>query len=367
MASFRPTTGHPSSAVAPGRRRSSTAESRTSGICISSHPTARPHWENDDVRKDQRGRAALWFDRGVAGVRIDSAALLFKDGALPDFDGDSAPSPHPFTDRNELHDVYRSWARACGRLRRRADPDRRALARGRGALRPLSAARRDAHRVQLRVPRLSLGGRAPSRLHRLDARGARSRGRNRDVGALESRRDETRHAVRPQGHEVRVRREDTRHAGGRRRARHAEGARGGAADAVTPGRCLRLPGEELGLPEVEDLPDEVLQDPMFFRSGGDDPGRDGCRVPLPWHGDEPPFGFSPAGAAADPWLPQPESWGAFGATRQAGEPDSMLSLYREALRIRRGRARTRRRDVPLARRARRSPRRSAAARPSPSC
>ena len=46
-----------------------------------------------------------------------------------------------------------------------------------------------------------------------------------------------------------------------------------------PGAVYIYQGEELGLPEVEDLPDDVLQDPMFFRSGGIDPGRDGCRVP----------------------------------------------------------------------------------------
>ena len=43
---------------------------------------------------------------------------------------------------------------------------------------------------------------------------------------------------------------------------------------------------------------------MFHRSGGRDPGRDGCRVPLPWSGDEQPFGFS----TATPWLPQPAEW-----------------------------------------------------------
>jgi alpha-glucosidase len=103
-----------------------------------------------------------------------------------------------------------------------------------------------------------------------------------------------------------------------------------------PGAVYVYQGEELGLPEVEDLPDEVLQDPMFFRSGGTDPGRDGCRVPLPWHGDEPPFGFSPPEAAAEPWLPQPQTWSAFSAARQACQEGSMLSLYREALQIRRG-------------------------------
>jgi alpha-glucosidase len=51
---------------------------------------------------------------------------------------------------------------------------------------------------------------------------------------------------------------------------------------------------------------------------------------------EPPFGFSPKGAIASPWLPQPDSWGALTVESQATEPDSMLALYRRALAIRRG-------------------------------
>ena len=75
-----------------------------------------------------------------------------------------------------------------------------------------------------------------------------------------------------------------------------------------PGSVYVYQGEELGLWEVEDIPDELRQDPIWQRTGGADPGRDGCRVPLPWSGQEPPFGFSPAGAASEPWLPQPKEW-----------------------------------------------------------
>lgn len=74
---------------------------------------------------------------------------------------------------------------------------------------------------------------------------------------------------------------------------------------------------------------------MHFRSGGVDPGRDGCRVPLPWSGVRPPFGFSPAEAAAKPWLPQPDSWAALTVQAQQADPSSMLWLYKQALRIRR--------------------------------
>ncbi|MEZ5248327.1 MAG: hypothetical protein R2713_03630 [Ilumatobacteraceae bacterium] len=41
-----------------------------------------------------------------------------------------------------------------------------------------------------------------------------------------------------------------------------------------PGSCCVYQGEELGLPEVEDLPDAPLQDPTWFRSNGTDRGRE---------------------------------------------------------------------------------------------
>jgi alpha-glucosidase len=74
---------------------------------------------------------------------------------------------------------------------------------------------------------------------------------------------------------------------------------------------------------------------MHARSGGIDPGRDGCRVPLPWSGDAGPFGFSPDGATSRPWLTQPAHWADLTVERQAADPDSTLHLYREALRLRR--------------------------------
>jgi alpha-glucosidase len=101
-----------------------------------------------------------------------------------------------------------------------------------------------------------------------------------------------------------------------------------------PGSMYVYQGEELGLPEVEDIPDDRRQDPMWLRSGGLDPGRDGCRVPIPWAGSEPPYAFSGAGAAR-PWLDQPVDWAPLTVAAQAGNPASMLALYRAGLRLRR--------------------------------
>ena len=103
--------------------------------------------------------------------------------------------------------------------------------------------------------------------------------------------------------------------------------------AALPGSFYVYQGEELGLPEVEDLPEDSLQDPTWLRSGRTDRGRDGCRVPVPWSGTTSPFGFGPPGTT--PWLPQPEWFAAYTAEVQDGAPGSALTLYREVLRLRR--------------------------------
>jgi alpha-glucosidase len=86
---------------------------------------------------------------------------------------------------------------------------------------------------------------------------------------------------------------------------------------------------------VEDLPDEVLQDPEWTRSGHARRGRDGCRVPIPWQPGGPPYGFSPPAATAPPWLPQPPVWDELAVAVQDGDPASTLKLHRAALRLRR--------------------------------
>ena len=293
------------------------------------------NWDNDEVRKEHEDVLRFWFDRGVAGVRIDSAALLFKDAALPDFDADHAPAPHPFTDRDELHDVYRSW-RALAETYAGdriligeiwlPDPERFAR-----YLRP------DEMHTAFNFDFLACPW-EPARLRAcIDATLAA----HAPVGATAtwvlSNHDVTRHVTR-------YGRKDTKFEFAAKTSEIPDvdldvGTRRARAAALLtlslPGAVYIYQGDELGLPEVEDLPTDALQDPMFFRSNGRDPGRDGCRVPLPWHGGAPPFGFSPGEVTAQPWLPQPSSWKELTAARQAGRDDSMLSLYREALRIRR--------------------------------
>ncbi len=95
-----------------------------------------------------------------------------------------------------------------------------------------------------------------------------------------------------------------------------------------PGSAYLYQGEELGLPEVIELPDDARQDPTWFRTHGERYGRDGCRVPIPWNATAPAYGFSPTGAS---WLPQPAEWARLARDAQSSSPTSTLSLYRTLL------------------------------------
>jgi alpha-glucosidase len=296
------------------------------------------NWSHPDVRREHEDILRFWFDRGVAGIRIDSAALLVKDPALPEVPAVLAPGEHPFTDRDELHEVYRSWRAVADSYE-----DPRVLV---GEIWLPDAERfadylrddemhtafnflfmscpwegkelRESIETTLEAHAL-VGAPATWVLSNHDVTRPVTRyGRDVTSFAFEAKRFGT-----PTDLEL-----------GTRRARAAA-----LLTAALPGCLYVYQGDELGLPEVEDLPADVIQDPMHFRSGGIDPGRDGCRVPLPWtSAPEASYGFS-AGAdtadTAEPWLPQPAWWGDYAADVEANDPMSMLSLYRAALALRR--------------------------------
>jgi alpha-glucosidase len=290
------------------------------------------NWDHPDVRAEHEAVLRFWFDRGVVGIRIDSAALLVKDPALPELPAAPEPGTHPHLDRDGVHGIYRRWrAVADGYTPPRVlvgevwleDPERLAL-----YLRP------DEMHTAFNFDFMARPWDAKELRQSIDT----TLDVHRSVGApptwVLSNHDVTRPVTR-YGRANSAFAFATKRFGtptdlalGRRRARAAV-----LLTAALPGCLYLFQGNELGLPEVEDLPREVIQDPMHPRSGGVDPGRDGCRVPLPWSGDHPPFGFSPEGVT--PWLPQPQSWADLTVERQLGDLTSMLSLHREALHIRR--------------------------------
>ena len=286
------------------------------------------NWNHPDVRREHEAILRFWFDRGVAGIRIDSAAFLVKDPALTSLSA-ASPGEHPHMDRDELHDIYRSWRAVADSY-----DEPRVLV---GEVWLADAARFAAY---LRPDEMHSAFNfdfmtQPWNAAAMRASIERTLREHAPVDApatwVLSNHDVTRPVTR-------YGREDSGFAFaskrfgtvtdlelGTRRARAAA-----LLTAALPGALYLYQGDELGLPEVE-LPVGVLQDPMHYRSQGIDPGRDGCRVPLPWSGDSAPYGFG----GADTWLPQPAGWASLAVAAQAADAASMLSLYRSALRLRR--------------------------------
>lgn len=296
------------------------------------------NWSHPDVWAEHEDILRFWFDRGVGGIRIDSAALLVKDPQLPELpdpaDGTVPAGGHPHIDRDELHDVYRAWRKVADsysgtrvlvgevwledtdRFAQYLRPDEMHTAFNFDFMsRPWDAAALRESIDMTLAAHASVGAPATWVLSNHDVTRPVTRyGRDDSSFAFASKRFGV-------ATDLEV---------GTRRARAAA-----LLTAALPGSLYLYQGDELGLPEVEDLPVALIQDPMHARSGGVDPGRDGCRVPLPWSGTTTPFGFSTSGAGAPTWLPQPASWSALTVEAQEADPGSMLRLYRDALALRR--------------------------------
>src|SRR5436305_739415 len=278
-------------------------------------------WTNQEVREEFASILRFWLDRGVDGFRIDVAHGLAKDPEMPDLAGrfettGPAREGHPHWDQDEVHEVYRGWRRVTD-----AYPGEPTFVAEAWVHTPEQLAR------YLRPDELHTAFNFNFLLAPWDAKALRGAVEESiealaGVGApptwVLSNHDVIRHVTRYGGGEL-----------GTRRARAAA-----LLMLALPGGAYIYQGEELGLPEVEDLPDDLLEDPTWERSDHTQRGRDGARVPIPWSGDQPPFGFSPNGASAPPWLPQPASWRANTVAALESNPDSILELYRDALRIR---------------------------------
>jgi alpha-glucosidase len=299
------------------------------------------NWENPEVVADFHETLRFWLDRGVDGFRIDVANSLKKDQRFPnlaDLDAElleahSGPY-HPIWDRDDVHEVYRGWRRVIDEY----DGARIFVAEAwvRDADRLALYVRPDELHTTFNFEYLRAAWEADVLRATIDECLATTGAVGAPTTWVLSNHDVTRHATR-------YARLDGTGGGvgagervgpatpldpalGLRRARAAA-----LLTLALPGSAYLYQGEELGLPEVVDIPDELLADPIWERSQHTERGRDGCRVPIPWTADGPSLGFG----AGEPWLPQPGDWARLSVAAQEGVAGSTLELYRAALRLRR--------------------------------
>jgi alpha-glucosidase len=302
-------------------------------------------WRNPEVGDMFEDVLRFWLDRGVDGFRVDVAHGLVKEESLRDqvvAPGETPSSvpeestagsdsmvertmrDEPMWDQPEVHDIYRRWHKVLAEY----DGDRMTVAEA-WTQTPASMAlfvRGDEMSQAFNFSWLLAPWSAARFADVITGTLAAIEDVDSSPTWVLSNHDVVRHPTRYGGGAV-----------GLARARAAT-----LAMLALPGSAYLFQGEELGLEQVGVKP-EHRSDPAWFRTGEE--GRDGCRVPIPWDGDTPPYAFGPG--HAQPWLPQPDDWAPLTVAAQSEDPDSTLAFYRAALAARREFATTAGEEVEL--------------------
>ncbi|MCW2809838.1 MAG: aglA [Friedmanniella sp.] len=300
------------------------------------------NWEDPEVRADFRTTLRFWADRGVDGFRVDVAHGLVKDLSEPYAPWREvaetlrADGSHPLWDRDDVHEIYAEWRAVFNEY----DPPRFAVAEA--AVHPSRRARYadpqglgQAFNFAMQEADFDLAdfrATIEAGLADVEVTGSTTTWL---LGCHDTPRVATRYGLPLAAGEraQQVARQWLLSDGRAPEVDLALGLRRARAAILVllalPGSTYIYQGDELGLPEVGDLPPEALQDPMAVRSSTEK-GRDGCRVPLPWTTTGPSLGFGSGGSH----LPQPASFAAYAVEAQEGDPTSTLSLYRQALALR---------------------------------
>jgi alpha-glucosidase len=280
------------------------------------------NWWNDDVRDAFDDVLRFWYDRGIAGFRIDVCHAIVKDRELRD-DPAVTPADHPALrkrggvkqvfsmNRPEVHDVLRRWRRLSD-----ADDPRRVLVGETYVLEldqliPFYGTGED----ELNLAFNFLFVHAPLEAERLRT----------IVEAIEAKLPQGAWPVYT----------GSNHDAKRLATRWAEDDPRRARAALLMLLTLRgtpflYYGDELGLPDVPSDPQQAL-DPVARRTGDPANNRDVCRTPMPWS-DEPGGGFTTPDAT--PWL----AFGDLAACNVAAQREdraSTLHLVRDLIALRR--------------------------------
>ena len=277
-------------------------------------------WWNLDVRREFEDILRFWFDKGVAGFRIDVAHSLIKDRELRD-NLVTSPDDHPHQreltqaqtysmNRPEVHDIFKNWRMLSDSYHPQRiligetfvyDLNKWAEFYGGGS---------DELNLCFNFP-FALGGFDPEEMKQV-------------VRSSEE-------LIPPDAWPVWM---ASNHDIMRAMTRWCDGDEDRSRLLIMLLLTLRgtpfiYYGEEIGMPNVE-LEREQLRDPVGIKRWPRDKGRDAGRTPMQWN-DEPGGGFSEEGV--EPWLP----YGDLKKTnvaRQRDEHDSHLSFTRHLIHAR---------------------------------
>jgi alpha-glucosidase len=282
------------------------------------------NWWDERVREEFDDILRFWFERGVAGFRIDVCHAIVKDRELRD-DPEPTDADHPEIQRRglkqvysmnrpELHDVLRRW---------------RGVAEGSETQRVLVGETYVLDLEQL-VP---FYGNGQDELHL--AFNFLFVHADLDAGQMRAIVEGVEAMLPADSWPVWT---GSNHDAGRLARRWAGGDERKARVALLMLLALRgtpflYYGDEIAMPEPELDPAKAL-DPVAHRTGDPDDNRDPCRTPMQWR-SEPGAGFT-ADGATETWLPLGDT-AAHNVEAQRADPASTLNLVRDLIALRRER------------------------------
>ncbi len=278
------------------------------------------NWWSEEVRAEFDRIIEHWLGRGMAGFRIDVCNIIVKDALLRDNPPATEDDPldvqlfgqRPVYNGNrpEVHDVIQRW-------RRLADSHPGTVLMGETPVEPISALASyygdgsDELHLAFNFPFITSALEAPAMRQIVEDVEAELpadawpvwTGSNHDMSRLASRWA----ADRPD------------------RVRAAL-----VMVLMLRGTPVLYQGDEIGLGDT-DVPEDRLRDPLGVRYWPAYAGRDGMRTPMPWR-DVDGGGFTAEGV--EPWLPFGDL-AACNVEDQRGDPDSVLTLVRDLIALRR--------------------------------
>ena len=273
------------------------------------------NWRNPAVEKAMFDVTRFWYQRGVAGFRLDAVDTLYEDPKLrdnpplPGVDKFGRPKQNQIYNRKlpEVHDALR-------RLRKVAD-EYDAVLIG-------ETWTKDVTQLQ------EYYGRNGNELHlpmdlMLTELPFSAAAYREHIGAVDRAGGWPTYVI--SNHDIR-----------RPYTRYGDGVHNDDIAKLMAGFYLTLRGtpvmyygEEIGMENNDPRRKEDVKDPIGVLGWPKEKGRDGERTPMQWTGG-PNAGFT----KGKPWLPVPESAMTHNVEAESKDPQSVLSFYRQVIRLR---------------------------------
>jgi len=273
------------------------------------------NWRNLEVEKAMFDVTRFWYQRGVAGFRLDAVDTLYEDPELrdnpplPGVDKFGRPRQNQIYNR-QLPEVHQ----ALERLRKVADEY--------GAVLIGETWTKDVRQLQEYYGKNSNELHLPMDLMLTDLPFSAAAYREH-VGAVDGAGGWPTYVI--SNHDIR-----------RPYTRYGDGVRNDDIAKLMAGFYLTLRGtpvmyygEEIGMENNDPKRKADVQDPIGVLGWPKEKGRDGERTPMQWNSG-PNAGFT----NGKPWLPVPASAKTHNVESESKDPQSVLSFYKQVIRLR---------------------------------